>query len=260
MRVDGRYAGRVHVAATMTNGAPKLRLTGIPASHPALAAQLMLDYKGLRYVRRDLPNQLQKLVLPLVGYEGRTVPALRIDGRRVQGTMAIARALEQLAPEPALFPADARDRGRVEVLEAWADSDLQDIVRTLGMWAAKCDPAALAPIAAASAVPIPAPLLRACMPLLGPAVLASVRLHRERAQAAWDALPAALDRVDAAIADGVIGGSAPNAADFQVATCVRLATLIDAVGPQLHGRPATALAHRLVPDYPGRFTAPLDLG
>jgi hypothetical protein len=48
-------------------------------------------------------------------------------------------------------------------------------------------------------------------------------------------------------------------ADYQVATCVRLATLVGDLGPMLAHRPATELAYRLAPDYPGRFNAPLGL-
>ena len=42
-----------------------------------------------------------------------------------------------------------------------------------------------------------------------------------------EALPAQLDRVDALLAEGVIGGERPNAADFQVAPSVRLMQCFD---------------------------------
>jgi glutathione S-transferase len=238
----------------------RVRLTGVPGSHPVLAVQLMLELKGIAYVRRDLPNQLQPLVLPRLGYPGRTVPVIRIDERRVQGSMQIARVLDELVPQPALFPADQTERARVEELEAWADGQLQETMRTLGKWAAKRDPSAIAPIAAASALPVPPGLLLATLPVIAPAFVKTMRTTRSQTRSALQALPAELDRVDAAIADGVIGGAAPNAADFQVATSVRLATLIDELQPLLAGRSATALAHRLVPDYPGNFSVPLGLG
>ena len=44
----------------------------------------------------------------------------------------------------------------------------------------------------------------------------------ERIRADLAALPAQLDHVDGLIADGVIGGPEPNAADFQIATTVRV--------------------------------------
>lgn len=235
------------------------RLTGIPASHPVLAAELMLRYKRIPYVRRDLPNRMQKFVLPLVGYEAKTVPVLRIDGRRVQGSTEIARVLDEVQPEPPLFPADAAERGRVEELEHWIDVDFQDTVRTLGQWAAKRDHDALLPIALSAKLPVPRALLRAVMPVLGPAIVSRMPVDAPKARVALERLPAELDRLDAAIADGVIGGAAPNAADFQAATSVRLATLIDAIEPILAGRPVTTLAHRLAPDYPGRFRGDLGL-
>jgi glutathione S-transferase len=235
------------------------RLTGVPASHPVLAAELMLRYKQIPYVRRDLPNRLHKLVLPLVGYEAKTVPVLRIDGRRVQGSTAIARVLEQLQPEPPLFPSDAAARERVEELERWIDVDFQETVRALAQWAAKRDHGSLLPIALSAKLPVPRPLLRAAMPVVGPAIVARMPVDADKARAALQRLPAELDRLDAAVAGGVIGGAAPNAADFQAATSVRLATLIDALEPILAGRPVTALAHRLAPEYPGRFTGDLGL-
>ena len=236
-----------------------VRLTGIPASHPVLAVQLMLEYKGIAHVRRDLPNQLHKLVLPLLGCSQRTVPVLRVDGRRVQGSTRIARLLEELVPEPALFPSDPAARRQVEELEAWADADFQDTVRTLAQWAAKRDSASLAPIAAASDIPVSPRLLAVAMPVFAPLVLATIRISRDRARRALEKLPPSLDRVDAAIAEGVVGGEIPNAADFQLATCVRLASLIDELQPLLDGRPALTLARRIAPVYPGRFTAPLGL-
>jgi glutathione S-transferase len=231
------------------------RLTGVPASHPALAVELMLQHKRIPYVRRDFPSQLHKLVLPLLRYPERTVPVLRIEGRRVQGSTRIARVLDELRPEPPLVPADPR----VTVLEAWIDTGFQQTVRTLAQWAAKRDPSAVGTIAAASQVPIPSRVMRALMPALGPAVLATLRVTADDARAALQRLPAELDRLDAAIADGVIGSEQPNAADFQAATSVRLATLIDALAPLLEGRPATALAYRLAPHYPGRFARDLGL-
>jgi glutathione S-transferase len=235
------------------------RLTGIPASHPVLAVELMLRYKGLAYVRSDLPNQLHKLVLPLLGYPRRTVPVLRVDGRRVQGSTQIARVLEELVPEPALFPSDPTKRMKVEELEAWADTDLQDTVRTLAQWAAKQDSAALGPIAVASDIPVPPRILAAAMPVFAPVVLATIRISRDGARRSLEKLPASLDRVDAAIRERVVGGEWPNAADFQLATCVRLASLIDDLRPLLDNRPALMFAQQIAPAYPGRFTAPLGL-
>src|SRR5919204_291327 len=110
-------------------------LFGVPASHPTLAAALMLEHKGIDYRRIDFAPAVHRVGLRLVGFRGRTVPALRLDGRRLQGSRRIARALEQLRPEPPLFPSDLDRRAAVERAEEWGDEVLQPLARRLA-WAA----------------------------------------------------------------------------------------------------------------------------
>ena len=64
-----------------------------------------------------------------------------------------------------------------------------------------------------------------------------------------DRLPALLDRVDALIAEGTIGGDQPNAADLQIASSVRAIEAFPQLAPLLEDRPARELAHRLFPRY-----------
>ena len=64
-------------------------------------------------------------------------------------------------------------------------------------------------------------------------------------------LPAALDQVDGWIRDGTLGGAQKNAADFQIATSIRLLLCFDELRPLIDGRPAASLAERLVPSCPG---------
>jgi glutathione S-transferase len=59
--------------------------------------------------------------------------------------------------------------------------------------------------------------------------------------------------VDELIEEGVIGGSEPNAADFQIATSVSLLLTMDDVRPLIEGRPAERLARDVVPHQPGRM-------
>ena len=63
------------------------------------------------------------------------MPALRLDGKRVQGTRAIAVALDALRPEPPLFPRDPAARRAVSEAEAWGDEVYQPVPRRL-VWAA----------------------------------------------------------------------------------------------------------------------------
>ena len=64
-------------------------------------------------------------------------------------------------------------------------------------------------------------------------------------------LPGKLDRVDELIAAGTIGGPEPNAADFQIGTSVRVLFAFEDLHGQIEGRPASELAMRLLPDFPG---------
>jgi glutathione S-transferase len=226
------------------------RLIGVPGSHPSLAAELMLRHKGIDHRRLDLPNMAHRFILPLMRYRSTTVPVMRLDGRRVVGTRRIARALDAVRPQPPLFPPD---RAAVEAAEAWADDELQDGVRQLGRWAAVRDPQAMATFLEGVHMGVPEGAVKASLPVLRPVIALQMRVSDATAEACARALPGQLDRVDALLADGVIGGEPPNAADFQVATCVRLAMCFDQLRERIAARPAGAHARRICPHYPGRF-------
>jgi glutathione S-transferase len=112
------------------------KLYVIPASHPSRSAMLMLDRKRIPYKRVDLMPVISKGVLRAQRFPGVTVPALKIDGTRVQGSREIARELDRIRPEPALFPADPERRVKVEEAEAWGD-EFQQKPRRLSWWALK---------------------------------------------------------------------------------------------------------------------------
>src|SRR3954447_22843196 len=103
------------------------KLYGMSISHPAQAARAMLKYKGIEHELVSVQPGAQPVMLRLAGFRGRTVPALVLDGRKVQGSLAISRALEEVRPEPPLFPADRR--AAVEEAEAWGERELQPIPR-----------------------------------------------------------------------------------------------------------------------------------
>ena len=115
------------------------RLYVIPASHAATTAALMLDYKGIAYKRTDLMPVVSKGALRAVGFPGVTVPALKIEGEKIQGSRQIARALDRIQPEPPLFPADPDARAAVEDAERFGDEELQHPLRQLLWWAFKQD-------------------------------------------------------------------------------------------------------------------------
>jgi glutathione S-transferase len=225
----------------------RAKLIGTVGSHPCISAELMLRHKGIEFTRLDLPNITHKAILPLMRYRGSTVPVMNLDGKRISGTMRIARALESVKPDPPMFPASERD-------EAWADDELQDGVRQLARWATSKDPDSTATFMDGSHLPLLG-VFKATLPAIRPVVALQMRKPDEVGKAAVQALPAQLDRVDALLADGVIGGEQPNVVDFQVAPSVRLMLCFDQLREHIDARPAGRFARALVPDYPGRFKA-----
>src|SRR3954451_15913687 len=109
-----------------------VKLYGLAISHPSHAARAMLEQKGIDYERSTSPPLSQPIALRAAGFRGRKVPALKIDGRRVQGSLAISRAIEEMKPDPPLFPADRRTA--VEEAEAWGEREFQPLPRRFFRW------------------------------------------------------------------------------------------------------------------------------
>ena len=227
------------------------RLYVIPASHAATTAALMLDYKGITYKRTDLMPVVSKGALRAAGFPGMTVPALKIEGEKLQGSREISQALDRIQPDPPLFPADPDKRAAVEDAERFGDEELQHPLRQLLWWGFKHEKENLRSYSEGAHMGVPIGL---AVKTGGPLVALAVRFNEasdDNARAALAALPDLLDQVDAYIADGTIGGEQPNAADFQIATSVGLALTLDDLKPLIEPRPAAGLARRLVPNYPG---------
>ena len=224
----------------------------IPGSHPARAAQGMLDLKGIDYKRVDLMPVLSRAALKAMRYPGSTIPSLRIDGRKITGSREISRALDEIQSEPPLFPSDPAARVAVEDAERWGDEVLSDAVRRIFWNAIKRDKKPLASLAEGYRLGVPIGLAVATA---GPIVWMEQRVNDVTDDAvATDlaAFPGCLDRIDAWIDDGLLGGNPPNAADFQIAGALRLAMSLDDLRPAIERRPAGELALRLIPDYPGK--------
>ena len=110
------------------------KLYALELSHPSQAVRLMLERKGIDHEVKNLLPGFHPPVLRLAGFRGDTVPALKIDGRRVQNSVAISRALDEIRPDPPLFPADPERRRAVEEAEAWGERELQPVPRRMFRW------------------------------------------------------------------------------------------------------------------------------
>jgi glutathione S-transferase len=227
------------------------KLYVIPGSHPSRTAMLMLERKGIPYKRVDLMPVISKGILKAQRFPGITVPALKLDGKRVQGSMEIGRELDRIQPDPPLYPADPPLRAKVEEAEAWGD-EFQQKPRRFSWWAFRKDRAPMASYSEGARLGVPVGL---AVKTGGPLVAMAARLNDANdAEVSADlaSLRADLDRIDAWIADGVIGGPQPNAADYQIAPSLRLAMSFDDLRPFIEGRPCGEMANRVVPDFPGR--------
>jgi glutathione S-transferase len=233
-----------------------VKLYSIPGSHPAAAARAMLELKGIPHKRVDLPPVVSRALMRALGFSGNRVPALKVDGRKVQGSRNISRELDVIEPDPPLFPADPEQRAAVEEAERWGDEEFQQLPRTISWWALKRRKGDLGTFLEDSG-----PGARFGMPsriavaTSGPILRMAIRLNDstdETVRATLAALGPALDQVDRLISDGVIGGEQPNAADFQIGASIALLRTFEDVRSAIEDRPAADLARRLFPWYPGR--------
>ena len=211
----------------------------------------MLEHKGIAFKRTDLFPVISKLVVRGLGFPRKTVPAMKIDGRRVQGSREIARELDRVQPEPALLPADPEKRAAVEEAERFGDEELQHPVRQLIWWALKKDKAPLRSFSEGAKLGIPIGL---AVKTAAPIVALSARFNEatdENVRADLAALGGLLQRVDELIAEGTIDGEELNAADFQIAPSIRLAMTLQDLRPLIEARPAGELAKRVQPQIAG---------
>ncbi len=229
----------------------KVRLYTVPGSHPGMAARLMLELKGIPYKRTDLLPVISKVALKALRFERVTVPALTIDGRRIQGSRQIARELDLVKPEPPLYPSDPEKRAAVEEAERFGDEELQHPVRQILWWCLRKDSAPLRSYSEGAKIGVPIDL---AVRTAAPIVALSAHFNEagdDNVRRDLAALPGLLERVDEWIAAGVLDGPELYAADFQIAPSLRLAMTLDDLRPLIEGRPAGKLAMRVAPDYPG---------
>lgn len=230
---------------------PSLTLHVLPPSHPCMTARVALQQKGLDFEEVALtPGKHVEEMAAIYGEGRTTVPGLLVGDEPVHGTRAITARLEELVPEPPLFPAPIADA--VRDAEAWGDEELQDLGRRLPWGAMHFRPEALGTFGGGG------PLDPAGTDFAMKVVKASWRYHGITcAKLAEDlaGLPAKLDHIAVLAAAGTIGGEQANAADLQIGATIRILATIEDLAPLLADHPGLAIAHRWFPDYPGHVPA-----
>jgi glutathione S-transferase len=213
--------------ASSEEGPRDVKLYMFSGSNAVRTAELMLRHKRIGYQEVILKRGAHGAELHALGFDGSSVPALEIDGCRVQRTREISRALDRIKPEPPLFPVDAADRVRVEDAERRGE-ELQNAVRRLFYCGMKRVRGSEFDRLAAR---------------VHGATDAAVR--RDLAE-----LPQRLKQIDAWINAGVLDGNQLNAADFQIAPNIAWLLRFDDIAPFVEHRPAAAYAIRVAGENP----------
>jgi glutathione S-transferase len=140
----------------MTAGSAKIRLLSGPLSMFGAKAQIAALEKGLDFELVMVPFDMQRL------YEPKHPEVLRINPKRqvpvlIHGDLEIFDStqifeyLEDLKPEPALWPAEPAARARARLLELRSDEIyFPHIIRLMGLQDTPDDPAAVAARSAAA--------------------------------------------------------------------------------------------------------------
>ena len=229
----------------MSDARPKLYV--LPGSHPCAAVEAALDIKSIDYDSVVLLPIMPVLVGRL-RYGGTTVPGMRLDGERIVGSRTIMRRLDELAPQPPLLPAPgSTERARVLEAERWGDEVFQSVPRRIIDVCFLRSPRAMESYAAGAKLPLSPAMMRPAMPLTARLMAIKNRASDESARADLAALPAQLDRINGWIAEGLLGGEQPNAADLQIGSTVRLLMTIGDVRRLVESRPAARLARYFPP-------------
>jgi glutathione S-transferase len=231
-------------------------------SHPSQVARKMLELKRVEF---ELVNVLpfnQRVHLRLAGFRGGTVPALKLDRQRIQGSREISRALDARWPEPPLFPADPELRARVEEAERWGEQQLQPVPRRLFRFAVAHDAKLRRWAVRAQGLPAPDLVAVAIQPAAAyyaKTVEADGRRGSEEVvRADIEALPAMLERVDRLLDDGTLTTDPPNAAALQILSTVRVLDSFEDLRELVRSHASAAPARELFPRYPAELPPFLD--
>jgi glutathione S-transferase len=231
-------------------------------SHPSQVARKMLELKGVDYQRVDIVPLNQRVHLRLAGFRGGTVPALKLDGQKLQGSREIARALDARWPEPPLFPTDPELRARVEEAERWGDEQFQPVPRRLFRFGVATNSNLRRFVVRAQRTPAPELVAAALQPA---AAYYARTIEADGRRATTDgvradvaALPGMLDHIDQLLDDGTLTLDPPNAATLQILVTVRLLSQFEDLQEHVRSHRCAAPANELFPKYRAKLPHFLD--
>jgi glutathione S-transferase len=216
----------------------------------------MLELKGIAY---DLVHVLpgnQRVHMRIAGFRSGTVPGLKIDGRKIQGSTNIARELDAVVPEPALYPHDAAARREVEDAERWGDTEFQNVPRHILRWALMKDSGLRKWFAEVDgSMPLPGVASKVTRPV-AMYYARAVGANEDQARKDIAQLPQHLDRIDELFVQKVLTRDPPNAATFQLLCSVRALLGFSDFEQQVGARSFAPLARELFPHFPTQMVPP----
>jgi glutathione S-transferase len=245
---------------------PRAKLYVILGSHACRSAMLMLEHKRVEFDTVELPSGAHPALLRVLGFsqqgpgrkiEGRsprvlsmvdrlgTVPALRLDGERVMTNRRIARWLEEVCPEPALFPSDAMLRARVEEVEEWANEIFQMAGRRT-ILSATASRHLFAEGGSGRLGPL---LFRNDLVRYGAARTFGLTFAARAGveQRMLGEVKDMFDRIDAWIAEGLLDGDELNVADFMIVPSLALLEYHRELREDIAARPLGHMLERIMP-------------
>jgi glutathione S-transferase len=232
----------------------KVKLYVVVASHPCWAVKRALELKGIEYKRVELPVTMH-VPLQRLRFSQGTVPGLTVDGEKVIGSRKIMHRLDELWPEPLLYPSERAARARVEDADRWGDEILQSLARRMTWWTLRANPRASISYGEDSELPLPDFAAVGLTPLVSRIEWRINDVSDKAVEADLRGLPGHLDRIDGWIADGTLAVDSPNAAALQIGSSLALLNTMVDVRPLLADRPGFELAQRHFADFPGKVPA-----
>ena len=195
-----------------------------------LKVRMTLQAKGLSFREVEVTPGIGQIALFRLSGQ-RQVPVL-VDGDDVVAdSSAICRHLEALRPDPALIPADARQRAQMHLIEDWADTTLAAAVRAALLQAAADDPQ-LRDVLLPDDVPSPVRQVMSGLPAGWLSGLGEL-LGQEQRSSMLSSLCAIADGLDL---NGCLVGNAITLADIAVGAQLSLLRFPASAGDALAGR------------------------
>lgn len=185
-----------------------ITLFQFPISHFCEKARWALDFKGLEYQMKNLlPGMHIKIVRQLA--QKTSVPVLDHDGVIVQGSSQIISYLDDTFPERKLTPVNPQEAQQALEWERYLDAEVGVHVRRYAYHTLLDHPHVVIPLLTQGGPWWAKPLFKVTFPKLRKLMRQHMKIDAVGAAESRQRLEAALDRVNAAVADKpfLVGGA-----------------------------------------------------